>query len=180
MNTAKGMASSAVSAFANIPAVSETVDQTFNMPGLTKQTSEYLQSKLHSTPVAPPPPPPKADKWPLLFKAVGGVVAIALLYFGIHGFTKTQQIGSVFLSAEPPREGSKEDCMERKKKRMLVLVALIASAVLVWTLLYLPSMKPVRSWFAKMWTGSPARSRTLSSRRSYYPPRSCRYQLKTK
>ena len=168
MNTAKGMASSAVSALANMPAVSETVDKTFNMPGLTKQTSEYLQNKLHSTPPLPPPPPPKADKWPLLAKVVGGVLAIALLYFGINGFTKTQQIGSVFLSAEDEEHES-----HGKWKQGWAFWGLIALALLV--ILY-----PLRSWFAKMWTGSPARSKTLSSRRSYYPPRSCRYQLKTK
>lgn len=174
MNTAKNMTSSAVSAFANIPAVSETVDKTFNMPGFTKQASEYLQNKLQTTAPLPPPPPtpPKAaEKWPLLAKVVGGIVAIVVLYFLIDGQTKTPQVGSAPLSAED--ELSKMEPYG-KSKRGWMFVSTIAVALLAVVGLYL------RHRFAKMFSGSPARSRTLSSRRSYYPPRSCRYQLKTK
>lgn len=177
MNTAKNMTSSAVSAFANIPAVSETVDKTFNMPGFTKQASEYLQTKLQTTAPLPPPPPtpPKAmEKWPLLAKVVGGVLAIVVLYFLIDGQTKTPQVGSaVPLSAED--ELSKMEPYGKSKRGPLWMLMLgLGIFLLAVAIIYL------RPRFAKMFSGSPARSRTLSSRRSYYPPRSCRYQLKTK
>jgi len=172
MNTAKNMTSSAVSAFANIPAVSETVDNTFNMPGFTKQASEYLQNKLQPPP--PPTPPKAAEKWLLLAKVVGGIVAIVVLYFIIDCQTKTPQVGSAPLSAED--ELSKMEPYG-KSKRGWMFVSTIAVALLAVVGLYL------RHRFAKMFSGSPARSslrELLSSRRSYYPPRSCRYQLKTK
>ena len=174
MNSAKGMASSAVSAFANIPAVSETVDKTFNMPGLTKQTSEYLQNKLQSTRPLPPPPPPKADKWPLPAKIVVGIVAIVVLYFFIDGQTKASKAGSPPLSAE-------DEANEPLPKWKWWLAVVIAIALTLVSIRYLPFMAPLRSWLAGIFKSSPTKSRgTLSSRRSYYPPRSCRYQLRTK
>ena len=175
MNTAKNMASSAVSTIANIPVVSENLDKTFNMPGLTKQASEYLQFKLQ--PTAPPlqAPAPKAeDKWPLPLKVLGVIGACVALYFALA--PRTPKVGRGLLSAE-----DEEKEPYGGKIRSPWLIAIAAAAIVVLSIRYVTLFHPLRSWFAKMWTGSPARSRgTLSSRRSYYPPRSCRYQLRTK
>jgi hypothetical protein len=171
MNTAKNMASSAVSAFANIPAVSENVDKTFNRPGFTKEAAEYVQSKLRPAPAPVPPPPPKAEKWSLPLKVAGVLGASVVLYFifGPKAPKMGRPLGVTDESDEPPP----------KSKLWWLSLALFVVVAVGLLVRYLP-VKRIRSWFAKMWKASPARSGTLSSRRSYYPPRSCRYHLRTK
>lgn len=179
MDTVKNMTSTAVSAFANNSAATDAVDKAFNAPGLAKQMSDFAQSKLQRAPVVVAPVAPNAeDKWSLPLKVIGVIGAIAALYFFINSQTK---VGLKHLSAE-----EKDPELQHKSKVIGWYAVVIGIVVTLISIRYLPILDPVRSWFAKFWLAgmfksSPTKSRgTLSSRRSYYPPRSCRYQLKTK